>query len=352
MPNFCAGCRAKISTRMFISCIACSGSYDLSCAKIAEKKFNSMSVESKAKWKCAVCSKSPPKRDKIISPINIPHLSEDTTCHDNISGLLHGGDVTGNITEGTLVKMFESFKIDMAKIIEKTVSDVVTTKFQDITRQITEFRDSLSFISEQYEEVKKTIESKIDTINRLETVNTQLLNDVKNLNQRLNLSEQYLRESNVEIIGIPEHRGENLSLYLKQLSQTTNAVLLDDDILQVMRIAKFDKDSARPRTVIAKFRSPRLRDNLLAAVQNFNKKNPENRLNSHHLGIGGAKVPVYVSEHLTPTNKSLHAEVRRIAKELSYKFVWVRNGRIYTRKNETSQALHIRNVDFLKNMTS
>lgn len=352
MPNICAGCRNKITNRSFINCIACNGAYDLSCAKINEKKFNSMSVENKAKWKCTACSKSSPKRDKIISPPINPTISEDTEFHDSISGQLDRGSEFGSITESTLTKMFDTFKLDMTKIIEKTVSDVVTKKFQDITRQLSEFRDSLLFVSEQYEEVKKILDTKIDTIDKLETANSQLLNDVRNLNQRLNLAEQYTRESNIEICGLPEHRGENLTLYLQQLSKTTNTILLDDDILQVTRVAKFDKDSARPRTVVAKFRTPRLRDSLLAAVYNYNKKNPENRLNSHHLGIGGAKVPVYVSEHLTPTNKSLHAEVRKKAKELGYKFVWVRNGRIYTRKNETSQALHIRNVDFLRNMTS
>lgn len=352
MPNFCAGCRSKIISRLFITCIECNGPYDLPCAKIAEKKFNSMSVESKAKWKCAVCSKNSPRGQKIFSPPADPHVPEDTEFHDSISSQLDVRKDIGSITESTLTKMFETFKLDMAKIIQKTVSDVVTNKFQDITRQISEFRDSLSFISEQYDAVKKTLDSKIDIIDRLETVNTQLLSDVRILNQRLNLSEQYLRQNNIEISGIPEHRGENLTLYLQQLSQTTNTVLLEDDILQVMRVAKFDKDNGRPRTVVAKLRSPRLRDNLLAAVYNYNKKNPENRLNSHHLGIGGAKIPIYVSEHLTPANKSLHAEVRRKAKELNYKFVWVRNGRIYTRKNETSQALHVRNVDSLRNMSS
>lgn len=118
--------------------------------------------------------------------------------------------------------------------------------------------------------------------------------------------------------------------------------------MHVTRVAKLDRDTGRPRTVIAKLRSPRHCDILLAAVQGYNKKNQEHKLSSHHLGLGGTKCPVYVAEHLTPANKSLHAEARRKAKESDYKFVWIRNGRIFARKNETSQALLIRSSESVK----
>jgi hypothetical protein len=37
-------------------------------------------------------------------------------------------------------------------------------------------------------------------------------------------------------------------------------------------------------------------------------------------------------------------------KELGYRFVWVRDGRIYVRKDEHCQALQIRNMDSLNFM--
>nr|XP_026489850.1 uncharacterized protein LOC113396210 [Vanessa tameamea] len=157
-----------------------------------------------------------------------------------------------------------------------------------------------------------------------------------------------MRESNLEINGVPEHKTENLVNTIGQLAKTVNVNLLDDDIIQVTRVAKLRNDSNRPRTVIARLRTPRHRDILLAAVQTFNKKNKDEKLNSHHLGFGGTRSPVYVAEHLTPSNKSLHAATRAKAKELNYRFTWVRNGRIYVRKNESSQAILIRNTDSIK----
>lgn len=100
--------------------------------------------------------------------------------------------------------------------------------------------------------------------------------------------------------------------------------------------------------MIVKLPCQRRRDELLAAVTRFNKKNSADKLNSQHLGIGSRRVPVFVSEHLTPTNKYLHAAARRKAKETGTMFIWVRDGRIFARKNERSPAVYIKNEESLK----
>lgn len=65
------------------------------------------------------------------------------------------------------------------------------------------------------------------------------------------------------------------------------------------------------------------------------------------MGIAGDKSPVYVCEHLSPANKALHAAARIRSRELGYKFVWVRNGHIFMRKDETSRFIHIKNKQTL-----
>lgn len=169
------------------------------------------------------------------------------------------------------------------------------------------------------------------------------------MSQRINLVEQHARESNIEINGIPEHKTENLYNTIEQLFQVIN-IPSSNEVLHVTRVAKLNQDSNRPRTVIAKLRSPRLRDEVLAAVNRFNKANSEDKLSSHHLGLGGPRLAVYVAEHLSPANKAIHASTRIKARELKYKFVWVRNGRIFVRKNDTSEAIFIRNLDSLSRM--
>ncbi|XP_045771607.1 uncharacterized protein LOC123878783 [Maniola jurtina] len=206
----------------------------------------------------------------------------------------------------------------------------------------------MSFINTQFEEMRAVIEEKSAVINQLKKENIHLQASVKDLTTRLNIVELHMRECNVEINGIPEHKTENLVNTVVQLSQVVKNNISVDDIQHATRVAKLNKSTDKPRSVIVKLRTTKHRDALLAAVAQYNKKNPEDKLSSHHLGIGGARAPIYVSEHLTPGSKSLHAATRIKAKEMKYRFTWIRNGKIYVRKDEFSQAILMRNEDSLK----
>ena len=107
-------------------------------------------------------------------------------------------------------------------------------------------------------------------------------------------------------------------------------------------------NKSRPRSVIVKLRSPRCRDELYSDMTRYNKSHSDDKLNSCVLGYGGSKLPVYVSEHLSPIYKSLHAAARLKAKEKSYKFIWVRYGKIYVCKSESSGTILIKNEQRLE----
>ncbi|KAF9412365.1 hypothetical protein HW555_009110 [Spodoptera exigua] len=243
-------------------------------------------------------------------------------------------------------------KEELAAAVKSSFKDLLTDQLKNIQGEISAFKVSFGFFNEQFEEFKKRFEEKDAIINQLRSDNTKLQQNVIDLTTRLCIVEQNMRESNVEINGLPEDKSENLVETLKNIAKVTNCDIGDSDIMQITRVAKQNKENNRPRSVVAKLRSPRQRDNLLAAVGNFNKKHPSDKLNSHHLGIGlgGSRVPVYVSEHLCPTGKHLHAATRKLAKEMSYDFVWLRNGRIFVRKDIHSKPIHIRNHDSLKLM--
>ncbi|KOB73224.1 Zinc finger DNA binding protein [Operophtera brumata] len=175
-------------------------------------------------------------------------------------------------------------------------------------------------IPEQCMRVADLVE-KTTVINQLKNENEKLHGTVHDLSSRLNTVELHMRECNIEINGIPENRSENLIDTVVKLTKSVDSPLEVGDIQHVTRIAKLNRDSDKPRAVIVKLRSPIQRDGVLAAVFKHNKENKEEKLNTHHLGIGGTRKPVFVSEHLTPANKSLHAAARKRAKDMSYKLI-------------------------------
>ncbi|CAG4988882.1 unnamed protein product [Colias eurytheme] len=324
-----------------------------------------MLPEKKSSWKCPACLSQRPKLDNTNTPIRnctkpCEDLGSTTEQMDNvtqrikISAPKRSGTIACNdlpVTEASLREILNTFKIDIVDEIQNAVAKAVCDKLSGITKQISDFHDSLTFLNDQYEALKNKLQEHDTVVDKLTKENATLLSTVRDLSSRLAYAEQHQRDSNVEINGLPENRSENLINCLTNLAKVVNADIIDGDIMHVTRVAKINKDDSRPRAVVAKLRSPRHRDILLAAVQKYNKCNPEDKLSSHILGIGGIKKPVYVAEHLTPANKILHASARIKAKEARYQFVWVRNGKIYVRKNETSQALQIRCLDSIKLMT-
>ncbi|CAB3234989.1 unnamed protein product [Arctia plantaginis] len=153
--------------------------------------------------------------------------------------------------------------------LPKIITSILQTELAPIKSDLQEFRDSLNFLSEKYDDMKKTIETK---------EKISLKTTVSDLSDRLNNLDQYLLENNVEIHGVPEHHNENLPNHLQQCGKVVSYPLSEDDMVKCTRVAKLNKDSKLPRSTVVKFRNVRKRDEFYSAVHRFNKSNPKDRL--------------------------------------------------------------------------
>ncbi|CAG9564514.1 unnamed protein product [Danaus chrysippus] len=272
-----------------------------------------MTSENKQNWRCSVCRVKEQKAQEHI--LNTPKIAPSKLSE-------HCQDVEGNVTfrskskvgdklicdpnEGITIEkeiVSNNVMINIADIIKKevtaamksSITELVSQQLVDIKEYVSGFQDSLSFFNAKYEEMKKELEEKSNMIRKLQVDNEKLTGAVTDLSNRLNTAEQYLRECNVEINNIPEHKSEILSTTLLRLAKTVECTLHDDDIMKITRVAKLDKENKKPRTFIAKLRSPRLRDNLLAAITKFNRGHPNDKLSSKHLGYAAPHGPIFVS---------------------------------------------------------
>lgn len=134
---------------------------------------------------------------------------------------------------------------------------------------------------------------------------------------------------------VPEKKNENLLPILKNLCAKISAPVTESEVFAVRRVAKMNNESARPRNILVTLPSERHRDYVISAFQRYKKANRTNPLNSSDLGFPAENGQyIYVTEHLAPECKELHSAARKAAKERAYKFVWVKYGRVYMRKNE------------------
>ncbi|XP_022824501.1 uncharacterized protein LOC111357820 [Spodoptera litura] len=401
----CSGCRNVLGDEPYLGCFSCRAKYDLVCANMTSNDYKQMNANQKASWKCPECCCKEPKIGNVNTPVRSTQCSITKSQEEDVQGQsnvtvrkrptksplkssqrpLHKQvqklppklsqkaaaqssqksppklqlqstlgppqpqpqllEPSSPVTEN---KLREIVQQETCTTLNLKIKKIVAAELKSVIDTMNSFRNSLEFVNKKYEEMKSKYENAIATVTELRHDNESLKTTIRDLTTRVNVAELHMRDSNIEINGIPESRSENLVTTVIQLSKVIENPLTKEDINHAVRVAKISNDNPRPRPVIVKLRNPRSRDDILAAVSKFNRKNTEKRLCTQHLGIGGTVGPIYVSEHLSPTLKSLHAATRIKAREMCYKFVWVRNGRIFVRKAVEHQAIVIKNIDSLK----
>lgn len=239
----------------------------------------------------------------------------------------------------------------MLSKLNETIMAILNRELQPINAKIAAMDDSMKFMNSQYEDLIKEHVSSKETVIQLRKENLEMSKIVNLLNVRVDQLEQQTRSNNIEIQCLPEKKHENLFDIVSEISKVSGCVMENRDILHCTRVAKLNPNNTRPRSIVVQLASPRLRDNFLASIVNFNKNNKDNKLNSGHLGYSGPKTAIFVTEHLSPTYRALHAAARIKARELGYKFVWIRSGRIFMRKVQESEHIMVRNMDTLNKLT-
>ncbi|KPJ08619.1 hypothetical protein RR48_12372 [Papilio machaon] len=226
----------------------------------------------------------------------------------------------------------------------KTSVNKLNVRQNNFEKEIKELQQSLQFNDTQYEElVKKTTVLTEDTkkISNLEAELQRLHNENRKLKSDFNANEQRERLLNLEIVGIPEDRNENLSELLFKLASYAGVTITCNDILHVNRISPRTKVQGRPRLIIVKFASRLTKDNFFSQVRKC-------RITTKDINLQGEPKPIFINDHLSPYNKFLLRKCKELAKLKHYQYVWSKNGRIYTRKNDTTQALQIVEEEDLK----
>ncbi|CAH2102096.1 unnamed protein product [Euphydryas editha] len=344
----CDACLKQLSDIPSMDCSRCMASYHHFCVNISLPDLNDMSVESKSKWICVQClSRERKGGDNSNTPVR--NCKTSTLMSPQLEF----------VTQRPKTRVGNNCSCVSASSIRDIIREELQTLFANkIQPEMVEFRNAISsfessmtYFNTELEKVKSEHNEQLEIIKVLKTEIESLKSSNRTLSSRLAQIDQHARSSNLEIHCVPENKQENLINTVVQLGKVIKCPISEAQIHYCSRLAKMNSTSPRPRSILVKFNSPRLRDEFLAATINFNRNNRDDKLNASHLGIGGTKrSAIYVAEHLTRENKSLHAATRSRARELGYKYVWVRDSRIFVRKNEQSNFIHINNIDALNKL--
>lgn len=322
----------------FVKCNNCKKAFHFACVALSDHERGTV-------WYCPMCVPKNKKNDNTLagSGNNITFRAQKRQAFSSPEQ-----DKSVPITSAEIRNIVQDvIKSEMRELLVDLTFNI-TSELKTLKQDICEVKQSMDFINNQYEDFMKENKATKEVVKELQKENCNLKNNIDQLNGRLNQLEQHARSNNIELQCIPENKNENLVSIVTQIGKTIGYAVTEENILNCTRIAKMNRDSARPRSIIVQLSSPRVRDGYLAAAISFNKlkKNLSEKLNAEYLGFNEG-TPIFVTEHLSPANKALHAATRQRAKANGYKYVWVRGGRIYARKSENDEFLHIKDSTYL-----
>ncbi|CAG9104501.1 unnamed protein product [Plutella xylostella] len=347
-----------------LSCNTCKSSYCYQCLNISPENVLKLSKENLAALKCPSCTNVTRRRNTADTPVGARPLPKGSPM--NVSFQSKTGNKSPSTSQSTKksednLKILEdmsklldnklapssSFMMNLRSSLKEDMEQIISSKITSAVQKLkAEFTETTDFIVAEQVDIKGKLQEKNNMIKQLEADLSKSNTEVAKMSTRLAILEKISRDSNVEIQEVPESKSENLLAILQSLCKVIDTPLVETDVRAYRRVAKINAASNRPRNIVVTLASPRHRDTLISAVLRYNKLHANDKLNSTSIGIAGEARRIYVSEHLSADTKQLHAAARKTAKELNYKYVWVRFGRIYLRKDH-SDAILVKNIETL-----
>lgn len=247
---------------------------------------------------------------------------------------------------GVTTRQQKSSQGDYQKIDEKlnkinsNINELMTLKneFADLKR-------SMAFMSEKYDKFVRVLEDNKTEMKKMNKQLEELTNSnkekdlkIKNLQEQLGNLEQYTRNHNIEICGIPHRPQEDCREIVGKLAKELQVDLRIDEIDIVHRT--FTSNKSIPPPIVAKITTRSKRD-LLTRKKKWivtNRNVPQTEIGQ----------TIYIQEHLTSANKMLLRLTKHRARESEYKYVWVKYGKILVRKNDNSPVIRINSEEDLQ----
>ncbi|KAJ2948942.1 hypothetical protein O0L34_g5880 [Tuta absoluta] len=221
--------------------------------------------------------------------------------------------------------------------------------FSSLSSSLTALNDSVMACHGEITAVRTELTAlKQDVNNRFEKNEEdieQLHHEIMTLRSEIDHRDRMQQLNNVEISGVTENNGENLNQIVTLLATKLGVSLDLRDVDYVARAGKrrtVEGDlPLRPRPIIVRFTRRAPRDELLRAART------RRNLSTDLIEIAGERRSVYVNEHLIKADRQLYGKARSVARELNFKYVWKKNGRIMIKKTDHGEIYHIRSENDL-----
>lgn len=201
-----------------------------------------------------------------------------------------------------------------------------------------EMKQHVKGILDKLTAINTRLDGAFEEIRKLREEVVEKDEEIKTLNKKVELLEQWSRINNIEVSNFPITKNKNLVEVAKSLGRAVNMEVGDKDIQAVHRVPRYDR---KGKNIVVQFVSRWTKNLLLQACAAYRKDN-NNTISAKAVNKVLSDVPVYVSELLSPKTKLLFRKTKDKVKQIGWKYAHTREGAIYVRKNdEDKKKVHI-----------
>lgn len=318
MSDRCAACSDVLRHEDCVKCTLNSCKLHYECSGISEKSWRTMGQQRRDTYKCRICR-----------------------VGDSGSNASSDGDLSQ-------AKPTATGKSNPPKDSERfdRLFEQLSSMEKNSKKDLDELKESVNFTANKIDDfmtelaAMKTMVAEVEKENsKLAKKNAELENRVSELEIMMEGQQQYERRCNIQLDGVPEANNENVMNLVNTLAVAVDEpIILTSDIQAAHRIPS--RNTNRPRPIIIQFTNRQKRDAVV-------RKAKAKKLKSTNFDSNAPETFVYVNDHLTPYYKSLLFEAKKLKAEKGYKHVWVRNSKIFVRKDDDEPVVRL---DSLKDL--
>lgn len=312
MAKICPKCKLPIETHEYAKCGECGNGFHFDCS-VTENSY--IKITKSKKWKCINCSARGPE-----TRLRSAHTS---TSIEN----------ENQNDPSEIKKILETINLKVNEL------DSIKSELQNLTKSVVFHAEQYDVLLEKVNEINGTLKNQNKIINKLQEENKEKDIVIYNLIDKIEHLEQYSRNKNIEIVGIPEKKGEDCKDIVIDMARELQMDIKKSDIDVAHRIHSAKPNV--PRNIVAQFTNRTVRDQII------NKKQltiTNNSINGSSIGT-----KIYINEHLTPYFKNLLRLAKIKKREADFKFVWFRNNKLLARKTENSPVIRLFNEKDINN---
>ncbi|KAH9367059.1 hypothetical protein HPB48_021835 [Haemaphysalis longicornis] len=204
-----------------------------------------------------------------------------------------------------------------------------------------EIKASMTHMNKEFDDMRKDCAEVKKENAALKASNEKLLQEIALLkvqlhenSLRVTAQEQYSRNKNIEVRGIPHETTENLEDILSEVGGALGEPIQKDDVEMCHCVpTRNTAEDCTEQNIVVTFSRRAKRDAIV-------EKARKTRLTADDIGYT-TENPVYINEHLCPQVKKLLGMTIAKKKELGWSFAWSRDGKVFARQIENSKLVRI-----------